>query len=67
MALKRLPDCRSPCSLTLLPPKLHLQACTNLLNWTDLSTNGPFTYPTNVSQAFSLQGFKSRYFRVRVE
>jgi hypothetical protein len=31
------------------------------------STNGPFTYPTNVSQMFSLQGFKSYYFRVRLE
>jgi hypothetical protein len=55
-------------SFAAWPTNLYcLQAGTNLVNWTDLSTNGPFAYPTNVSQMFSLQGFKSRYFRVRVE
>jgi hypothetical protein len=55
-------------SFPALPTKLYcLQVCTNLLNWTDLCTNGPFTCTTNVSQTFSLQGFKSRYFRLRVE
>ena len=42
---------------TATPPGTYrLQASTNLSNWTDLNTNGPFASPTNLSQSISQQG-----------
>jgi len=42
----------------------RFQASTNLKTWTDLITNGPFAAATNLSQAFTQQGFNARYFHL---
>jgi hypothetical protein len=44
-----------------------LQASTNLSTWTDLNTNGPFAYSTNISQTISKQGLNLRFFRLLVQ
>jgi hypothetical protein len=55
-------------SFTASMPQLYrLQSSTDLNNWTDLNTNGPFANPTNVSQTVSLQGYDYRFFRLLVQ
>ncbi len=44
-----------------------LQGSTNLFDWINLSTNGPFASPTNISQTISLEGFPARYFRLKMQ
>jgi hypothetical protein len=53
--------------LTSAPGLYHLQASTNLTVWTDLTTYGPFTGATNISQTISRQAFNALYFRLRVQ
>jgi hypothetical protein len=53
--------------LAALPGWYRLQASTNLTTWIDLSTNGPFSSATNISQTISQQGFNLRYFRLLVQ
>jgi hypothetical protein len=45
----------------------RLQYSTNLSTWTSLSTNGPISVSTNISQTISHQGFKSVFFRLLVQ
>jgi hypothetical protein len=42
----------------------RLQASTNLITWSDLSTNGPFATATNISQTISQEGLAPRFFRL---
>lgn len=44
-----------------------LQGSTDLFDWINLSTNGPFASPTNISQTISLEGFPTRYFRLKIQ
>jgi hypothetical protein len=44
-----------------------LQASTNLVRWTALTTNGPFVGATNITQTINLSGFPKRFFRLRVQ
>lgn len=44
-----------------------LQGSTNLFDWINLSTNGPFASPTNISQTISLEGFPAHYFRLKIQ
>jgi len=50
-----------------LPVPYCIQASTNLTNWTDLITNGPFASETNVSQTLSQPGINSHFFRLLVQ
>ena len=43
-----------------------LQGSTNLFDWINLSTNGPFASPTNISETISTEGFPAQYFRLMV-
>jgi hypothetical protein len=45
----------------------RLQASTNLITWSDLTTNGPFATATNISQTISQQGFSQRFFRLLLQ
>jgi hypothetical protein len=55
-------------SYTAYPSNYYrLQSSTNLTSWTDLSTNGWFSSPTNVIQSINQQGWKQRFFRVRLQ
>jgi hypothetical protein len=44
-----------------------LQGSTNLVDWSNLSTNGPFASPTNISQTINLEGIPARYFRLKLQ
>jgi hypothetical protein len=52
---------------TTIPGSYLLQSSTNLLSWTALSTNGPFSGTTNVSQTFTKQTLSGCYFRLLVQ
>lgn len=55
-------------SFSAIPPGLYyLQSSTNLFNWVNVSTNGPFTEQTNIIQNTSMQGLNQLYFRVLLE
>jgi hypothetical protein len=55
-------------SFTAAPPYAYrLQSSTNLINWSDLNTNGPFATATNISQTISQQGFSRRFFRLLLQ
>jgi hypothetical protein len=43
-----------------------LQGSTNLFDWINLSTNGPFASPTSISQTINTESFPARYFRLMV-
>jgi hypothetical protein len=45
----------------------RLQASTNLVNWSDVNTNGPFASATNIIQTFSPQDSNQRFFRLTVQ
>jgi hypothetical protein len=45
----------------------RLQASTNLITWSDLTTNGPFATATNISQTISQQSFSQRFFRLLLQ
>ncbi len=44
-----------------------LQASTNLINWSDLSTNGPFATATNISQTINRQAPDHWFFRLLLQ
>jgi hypothetical protein len=55
-------------SFATYPPSIYyLQSSTNLLEWTDLETNGPFAEPTTVTRTISPEGRLRQFYRVRVE
>jgi hypothetical protein len=55
-------------SFTAIPPSVYvLQGSTNLVDWSNLSTNGPFANPTSISQTIGLEGIPARYFRLKMQ
>jgi hypothetical protein len=53
-------------SFTTYPPSVYyLQSSTNLVEWTDLETNGPFAGPTTITWTLSSQGALRQFYRVR--
>ena len=52
-------------SFTAYPPSIYqLQSSTNLLQWQDLETNGPFASPTTITRTISPQGALRQFYRV---
>jgi uncharacterized repeat protein (TIGR02543 family) len=52
-------------SFTAYPPSLYqLQSSTNLLQWQDLETYGPFASPTTITRTISPQGALGQFYRV---
>jgi len=52
-------------SFTAYPPSIYyLQSSTNLLQWTDLETNGPFASPTTITRTIGPQGALRQFYRV---
>jgi uncharacterized repeat protein (TIGR02543 family) len=49
------------------PNSYRLQCSSDLVHWTDLSTNGPIAISTNVCETISKQGPDCRFFRLRVQ
>jgi hypothetical protein len=49
------------------PGTYYLQCSTNLTTWVNLSTNGPITVSTNISQTFGTKGNNRCYFRLMVQ
>jgi hypothetical protein len=45
----------------------RIQCSTNLITWTDVSTNGPFASATACNQTFTAKGAAHCYFRLRLQ
>jgi hypothetical protein len=52
---------------TVAAKTCFLQASTNLINWSDLSTNGPFATATNISQTINRQAPDHWFFRLLLQ